>query len=72
MLKFPTEISYTERIIIFIYYFQQLIFKIKCILKVGTFSAIVKSTQHHSDVMNNTCLQTLGRQALKGKENVCH
>jgi len=40
--------------------------------KVGTLSAIVQSTQHHVDIVNNTCLQTLGRQALKGKENVCH
>lgn len=40
--------------------------------KVGTLSAIVQSTQHHWDLVNNTCLQTLGRQALKGKENVCH
>lgn len=41
-------------------------------LKVGTLNAIVQSTHHHWDLVNNTCLQTLGRQALKGKENVCH
>lgn len=67
----PQHINQNDINFISNYYQQHIIILIR-LLKYWHGHCNSISTQHHWDLVNNTCLQTLGRQALKGNENVCH